>query len=59
VGAREEGENSLFAISLSTLPPSPWHPSGNVRHGLEALFDLEEKPRSTLSSPLLFEGEKH
>lgn len=47
-GSEEEEENSVFVMSQSfpSHPPppcqSPWHPSGNTRNGLEALFDLEE-----------------
>lgn len=28
--------------SFSPTPRPPWHPSGNMRDGLEALFNLEE-----------------
>lgn len=46
VGVRVEEENSVFAMSQNSLshtpPQSPWHSSGNIRDGLEALFNLEE-----------------
>lgn len=57
VGVREEEENSLFAISLSPST-SPWHPSGKMRDGLEALFNLEENLEA-LTVLRDWSGEKH
>ena len=42
-GGSEGGRGGKeLAHHLPWPPTSPWHPSGNMRDGLEALFNLEE-----------------